>query len=541
MLTKITNIEKDSLNTVKGEFRKPYKNIAELLILNANRYPQKTAIIYKGKRITYSELNSKVNQIARGLLDFGIGVGDKVGYLLPNSNQLIEIYFAIQKIGAIAVPLNFRLVPREISYLVNAGDCKALIFSDQFISKVDAIKLELPKLKFFICSGNSSQHYWNLESIAEMNSEEEPLLFQNENALSRIQFTGGTTGVPKGVMRTHHNDIAEIMSVMMSSKMAANPDEIVLIQCPLEHHGGHSWFVSVIGTGATLIICDKFREEDILSLIEEEKVTYLLLLPPSTYLRLLNAPNFSKYDVSSVRLVQSAAGITCSEITQRIYKGFPNCQMNYGWGQTESGTGSSLILTLEMAEKDLPEMNSIGKPMPFLEMKIIDDKNEEVPIGEVGECVVKGPTTMIGYYNHPEINKEIMIDGGWVRTGDMMKKDENGYYYLMSRKKDMIKSGGENVFAQEVVKTIRSHPSVENCIVFGVPDEKLGEAVMTVVQLRNGCTLTLEELQNHCKAYISSYKKPLYLDFINQFPMNDAGKIQKYKLIQKYREKLCAH
>ena len=369
---------------------------------------------------------------------------------------------------------------------------------------------------------------------------EEPILYMQEHALSRIQFTGGTTGVSKGVMRSHHNDISEIVSVMMSSKMGANSDEVVLVQCPMDHHGGHSWFVSVMGAGGTLVLCDSFKPDEILSLIEKERITYLLLLPPSTHLRLMNSPNFHKYDVSSVRLVQSAAGSTTVEITKKIYAAYPNCQMNYGWGQTESGTGLSIILTLEMAEKELPEIKSIGKPMPFIEMKIIDANNDEVAIGEVGECIVRGPSIMMGYYNQPDLNAEVFLEDGWLRTGDMMKKDERGFFYLMSRKKDMIKSGGENVFAQEVADIIRKHEKVEECIVFGIPNKKLGEAVMTVVQLHSGCTLTLDELQAHCKSYLSSYKKPLYLDFIEEFPMNDAGKISKYKLVEKYREKFIS-
>lgn len=515
----------------KGDDYMPYKNIADLLILNVHRYPEKTAVIYKDIRLSYKDLNRRINKTAHALQGLGVGVGDKVGYLLHNSNQLIEVYFAIQKIGAIAVPLNYCLITREIRFLVDSSQCKALIYSEESKHKLDPIKDDFFSVSILISASS-------LEEMLETYDTEEPSLFQDEHALSRIQYTGGTTGISKGVMRSHHNDISEIMSVMMSSRMGATSDEIVLIQCPMEHHGGHSWFVSVMGSGGTLVICDSFKPEEILTLIEKEHVTYLLLLPPSTHFRLLNFPNFSKYDVSSVRFVQSAAGSTTAEITRKIYEAYPNCIMNYGWGQTESGTGSSLVLTLEMAEKELPEIKSVGKPMPFIEMKIIDEHNNEVPVGEVGECVVRGPSVMLGYYNQPKLTAEVFLEDGWIRTGDMMRKDEEGYFYLMSRKKDMIKSGGENVFAQEVADVIRKHDKVEECIVFGVPNKKLGEAVMTVVQLRSGCTLTLEELQAHCKSYLSSYKKPLYLAFIDKFPMNDAGKIPKYMLVKEYREKI---
>lgn len=514
----------------------PYKNVAELLLLNKNRFPEKTAIVYKDRRITYKELNQRVNQIVHALGELGVKEGDKVAYMLLNSNQLVEVYFAIQKMGAVAVPLNKCLISREMKLLLDTSESRVLIYAEKFANKIGEIRGNLETVELFICSGRQMDEDFCLEEIQRNSSSDELALFEDEQAISRIQFTGGTTGIPKGVMRSHANDMAEIVSVMMSSGMGANPDEIILTQCPMEHHGGHSWFTSVIGTGATLIICDAFKEDEILSLIERERVTYLLLLPPSTHLRLLNAPNINNYDLSSVKLVQSAAGATTPEIIRRIYAGYPNCKMNYGWGQTESGTGSSLVLTLEMAEKDLPESKSIGKPMPFLEMKIIDDKDQEVPIGEVGECIVRGPSVMTGYYHLPKENEQVFLKGGWMRTGDLMKKDEKGNFYLVSRKKDLIKSGGINVFSEEVTGVIKNHPAVEECIVFGVPDKKLGEAVMTVVQLRKNKHLTLEELQKYCKQYLSSYKKPLYMDVIDQFPMDYAGKIPKYKLIAKYRE-----
>lgn len=531
-------LDKQNMLSAKGGNDMPYKNVAELLLLNTNRFPDKTAIVYKESRITYCTLNQRVNQIVHALHKLGVSHGEKIGYMLPNSNQLVEVYFAIQKLGAIAVPLNTCLIPREMKLLLDTSECSVFIYSDKIAQKVDKIKATLKTVELFICSGNHHASELCLEEIQSKYSGEEPPLYKNEEAISRIQFTGGTTGVPKGVMRTHRNDITEIISVMMSSKMGANPDEVVLIQCPMEHHGGHSWFTSVIGTGATLVICDAFREDEILSLIERERVTYLLLLPPSTHLRLLNAPSFSKYNLSSVRLVQSAAGATTPAIIKRIYAGYPNCHMNYGWGQTESGSGSSLVLTLEMAEKELPKSGSIGKPMPFLEMKIIDENNEEVPVGEVGECIVRGPTTMVGYYNLPEENAKVFLKDGWMRTGDLMKKDEDGYFYLVSRKKEIIKSGGINVFVEEVSNVIRRHPAVEDCIVFGVPDRKLGEAVMTVVQLKQGEKLTLKDLQDYCKKYLSSYKKPLYMDVLDHFPMDYAGKIPKNKMVTQYREKI---
>jgi acyl-CoA synthetase (AMP-forming)/AMP-acid ligase II len=515
----------------------PYRNVAELLILNTNRYPQKTAILYKDRRITYKELNNRVNAIAHSFLQLGIGKGDKVGYLLPNCNELIEVYYAIQKIGAIAVPLNFRITPREIVYLVNNAKCRCLVFAAQFEPKVNAIKESLKTVEFFICSESSSNYKFNLKEAVSLGNSTEPSLVQDGEALSRIQYTGGTTGLPKGVMRTHNADLAEIIGVMASNGVGMNPDEVVLIQCPLEHHGGHSWFTSALAAGATLIICDNFNAEEILRLIQEEKVTYMLLLPPATYLRLLDCPALNKYDLSSVKLVQSSAGATSAEIIRRIYECFPNCRLNYGWGQTESGLGTSLVLTREMAEHGYSQLTSIGKPMPFIELRIVDEHDRTLGCGQAGECLTRGPAAMSGYYCQPELTQETITADGWIRTGDIMIQDEQGYYYLLSRKKDMIKSGGENVFSKEVEDVILKHPAVVGCLVFGIPHRRFGEAVMAVVQLKEGASLTLEELQEHCMAYIASYKKPLYADFVYSLPFDDAGKISKYKIAEMYKQK----
>jgi len=512
-----------------------YENVSELFLINVRRYPWKTAVVFRDKRYTYQQLNQRINRIANGLLSLGVRAGDKVAFLFPNSSEIVELYYAIQKIGAIAVPLNFRLIPREIAFLINSSDTGTLFFSAEFAGKVSAVRTQLNKVGAFISSEKTDEFPFTLEALMERGGTQEPPLFRDSKAISRIQFTGGSTGVPKGVMRTHEADITEIIGIMMSNKMCASPDQVILIQCPLEHHGGHSWFTCTFSSGGTLIICEAFSAEQVLSLIEKERVTYMLLLPPSTYLRLFECPDLHKYDLSSVLLVQSSAGCTTPEIIRRIYEVFPNSIANYGWGQTESGLGISLVLTREMAEQRLPRIQSIGRPMHFFEVKVVDDDGNELPNGQVGEAMVKSPAVMAGYYGQPELTAEVLGEDAWLRTGDMMRMDDEGYLYMLSRKKDMIKSGGENVFAQEVEGTVKEHPAVAECIVIPVPDEIFGEAVMAVVQLRSGLTLTLDELQEHCKSRLSSYKKPRYLEFVGQFGMNDAGKIRRNELSEQYQ------
>lgn len=515
-----------------------YQNVSELLMLNVRRYPQKTAVIHRDVRLTYKEFNSRINQMVWMLSELGVKPGQKVASMFPNGIMLLVIYYAVQKLGAVIVPLNFRLVPREIRYLLEAGDASVFLFDGQFLGHVREIASEIESHIICLCSTPTEDWGPSIEERMDRYEDMEPVLKPDGEALSRIQFTGGSTGLPKGAMRTHSADICEAMGVMNSNMMGADPDHVVLIQCPLEHHGGHSWYLSVFASGATLVICDVFEPETILKLIEKERVTYLMLLPPSTYLKLLDCPGLGEYDLSGVKLVQSAAGCTTPEIVEKIYDAFPNCVMNYGWGQTESGLGTSLVMTRQMARENLPRIKSVGRPMPFLEARVVDEDGRELPDGHVGECLVKSPAVMKGYYKQPELTAKVLGDDGWLHTGDLMWKDEEGYLYLMSRKKDMIKSGGENVFAQEVEGVIKRHPAVQECIVFGVPERMMGEAVMAVVSLRPGKTVTLKELQDHCKKYISSYKKPRYLDFIDQFDMDDAGKIRKSRVAERYRLKL---
>lgn len=509
-------------------------NLGYLLTLNANQYPEKTALVYKNQRFSYRELNEKVNRLAHSMMDLGITKGDKVGYLFPNCNQIVELLFALLKIGAVAVPLNHRLISREIKCLLDSAECKAFVYSDIYAEKVEEVKGQFNTVKLLICSGKHTSDEYSFEQLGCHEKKHEPEVCVEENDLSRIQFTGGTTGRSKGVMRTHKSDLFQTISVMTQNKMGASLGEVVLTQSPLHHQGGVSWLFSVVAAGAQLVISDVFDPELILKQIQDYRVTYLMLLPPSTYLRLFDIPNFKNFDLSSVRLVQMSAGGTSPEILLKTYEAFPNCEINYGWGQTESGAGTGHVLTREMAVNLSPRIKSVGRAMPFFEIRIVDEQGKDVQIGEAGECIVRGPSVMLGYYSQPELTAKAIKDG-WVYTGDIFRQDEEGYYYLLDRKKDMIKTGGENVFAQEVEGVIRSHPAIQDCAVIGIPDTVFGEAVMAVIKLRTGWTLTAEEVKKHCKSQLSSYKKPRYIEFVESFPVDSAGKIQKYRVREMYR------
>lgn len=512
-----------------------YANVAEPFLTGVAAHPERAAVICADQRYSYAETNQAINRLCALMLGEGVRPGDKVAYLLPNGVRLIELYYAIAKIGAVAVPLNFRSIAPELAHLLCASDAAVLFFAEQFAPVVEAAGADLPELRL-LCVDGAAAGAADVRALGAGLSDEEPLLFRDPEAVSRIQFTGGSTGAPKGAERTHRADLVEFEGIVGSNGLFADEAKVVLIQCPLEHHGGHSWFGSALSVGATLVLCSSFDPEAILTQIERHRVSYMILLPPSTYVRLMAHPAIDGFDLSSVRLVQSSAGGTSPEIVADVYRHFPNAVMNYGWGQTESGLGTSLVLTLEMAIERQPRIHSVGTPMPLLEAKVVDAAGAEVPPGVIGECAVRSDAVMRGYYKQPELTRAAFTADGWLLTGDLMVRDADGYFYLKGRKRELIKSGGENVFIGEVENVVREHPAVLDAMVFGRPDALMGEAVAAAVELRPGATLGLDELQRFCRERLASFKKPRSLAVLDSLDRDFSGKLRREEVIRRCAE-----
>ncbi|MGD9809511.1 MAG: class I adenylate-forming enzyme family protein [Deferribacterales bacterium] len=508
-------------------------NMGYFLINSANTYPDKTALVCEDKRISYSQLNIRAAKLANSLIELGVKKGDKVAYLFPNCIELVETYFAIQKIGAVAVPLNHRLVFSEIRYLLESADCSIFFYSEKYRDiAIECGGTSIDVLKQCICTtDNPSEVELGYEQFLANGAEVEPDIEVSNDDLCRIQFTGGTTGIPKGVMHTHEQDALTMLSLLTQTKIGTVPDEVVMAQSPMNHHGGYTWVMCAIAAGCTYVMQDKFDSKKILEAIEREKVTYLLLLPPSSYLRLTQSDHMKEYDVSSIKVIQTSAGGTSKEIANAVFQNFPNAEMHYGWAQTESGVGTKLILTRDM-DIDSELFNSIGSPAGLIELKIIDDRGVEVPEGAVGECVVKGPTIMSGYYGQPELTEKTFC-GKWLHTGDMLYK-KNGYYYMVGRKTDMVKTGGENVYSKDVESVLLSNPCIAECAVVGIRDDKWGEAIAAVIRPCEGKTITCEDLLKYCKCNMASYKKPKYICITTDPIADSAGKINKSRISEKY-------
>lgn len=507
-----------------------HRNIVEPVLGWSQSDPDRVAVVYKDDVLTYRQLDELSRRIARVFLKHGVKSGDRVAYLLPNRPELIAVYVAVQRIGAVAVPLNYRLIPREIAFLVNSVEASLLLFDQRFLEAVRAAKDELGAGVGLISVGACTEFSERLYDMEERMGTAQLELYV-DGGPSRIQFTGGSTGVPKGVVRSHAADLCEIAAVSASNGMNELEHPVALVQCPLEHHGGHSWFASCLAIGATVVVCGKFEPDKIYAQIEEHKATHVILLPPVTYLRLVQDGHPQDYDLSSVRIIQSAAGGITPEIVNAIFDAFPNADINYGWGQSESGVGTSMRMTREMYSAKDPKLTSIGTPMDTLEIKIVDDDFNELACGQTGEAVVRTPAAMDGYWGQSQLTKAAFTKG-WLHTGDVMTIDKDGYCYLRGRKRDIIKSGGENVFMGEVQTAILRIPEVADCVVFGVPDPLMGEAVAAVVQPVKGSWITAAQVQDACKSFIASYKKPRYIEFTDDLGRDDAGKVRMQSIIE---------
>ena len=510
--------------------------MAEPLMQSIRRHPDRIALVVSGREVTYREFGDRVNAMTASLRDRGVGAGDRVAFLLPNGLHIVEVYFALQKLGAVAVPLNFRSVPEEILHLCASAEVSALVFGKEATERVLAARAGLPPGVRPWSIGTAVDGYDQLpdEEGTQGPVADEPVAPVGPDAISRIQFTGGSTGRPKAVVRTHHADLVEIEGTYLSNGLADDPSKIVLIQCPVDHHGGHDWLCMALAVGATIVLeSGGFDAGRILRDVDRYRVSYMILLPPTTYTRLLDDPRADTADLTSLRIAQSSAGGMTREIAQLIFRGFPSADICFGWGQTESGLGSSLMLTRRMLEDDDLRWDNVGRPQPLIDMKIVDGHGHDVPDGVAGECVVRSAAVMTEYDGQPELTRTAFTDDGWLRTGDVMVRDPQGYFYLRSRLKEMIKSGGENVFIEEVESIVLRHPAVRDCVVFGMPDPTFGESVACAVELVPGRSLTLRELQTFCVCYIASYKKPCHLTVLDSLGRDFSGKVDRARIVER--------
>jgi acyl-CoA synthetase (AMP-forming)/AMP-acid ligase II len=494
-------------------------------------YPNKTAFIFKDLRYTFREVNERVNSIINALFHMGVKRGDHVGILSYNCPQYFEA-FALSKAGLVCVPLNFRSVGRELIYLINNSKINTIIVSDDFIDLVNSIKMEIGGVKNFICINNDAEGMKNYEELIEDYKPVEPAepVCPEDDAV--IYYTSGTTGRPKGAVHTHKSIIAE---TNLPTK-ELTPDDVALCVMPFFHYGGTAAYqFMVFKSGATSVVLEKFDEVLVLETIEKERVTCTNIVP-AMIIRLLDYPDLKKFDLSSLKTIGSTGALLPVDVMKRGTIYFGRSIFHQELGQTETG---NLTLfkkdeyKIKGSAREIKRLESAGKPVIKGEVIIMDENGIEAPRGQVGEIVSCSARNMRGYWNMKKETDETIRDG-WLHTGDLGRMDEDGFIFIVDRKKDMIISGGENIYSKEVEEVLYTHPAVLHAAVIGVPDKKWGEAVKALLVLKHGMKATEEEIIEYCKKNLAGYKKPKSVEFRESLPMTGSDKIQKNLIREPY-------
>ncbi len=482
------------------------------------------------REMTWHVFDEKANRVANLLLKRGIKKGDKVAILLMNCLEWLPIYFGILKAGAIAVPLNFRYTAEEIKYCLDLSDSIALIFGPEFIGRLETIYDQIPKIKTLLFAGENRPSFAeNYDRLTANCSSECPKIEISEEDDAAIYFSSGTTGFPKAILHTHRS----LMSACYTENKhhgQTREDNFLCIP-PLYHTGAKMhWFGSLLA-GSKAVLLRGIKPEWILRTVSEEKITIVWLLVPWAQ-DILDAiesgeVQLNDYELSQWRLMHIGAQPVPPSLIHRWKKHFPNHLYDTNYGLSESiGPGC-----VHLGTENIHKVGAIGIPGHDWEVKITDENQAPVAQGQVGELAVKGPGLMKCYYKDPEASAAVLKDG-WLYTGDMAQMDEDGFIYLVDRKKDVIISGGENIYPVQIEDFLRAHLAIKDVAVIGLPDNRLGEIAAAIVELKPGCTCTEEEISAFCNP-LPRYKRPRKVIF-DTVPRNPTGKIEKPRLREKY-------
>ena len=503
-------------------------NMGEMLKVNAQKFRDKLAVKDIRRQLSFMEYNTRCNKLATGWQKMGLQKGDRVTVILYNCLEFMEIYVAAAKIGVVIVPINWRLVGKEIQYIADNSDAKCFIVGEQFIEGVNSIKSALPKIpaeNYISVSfeGKKFDGYRDYEDVMAIGEDKEPDVEVDPKDTWIQIYTSGTTGKPKGVVRSHESYIA--FYVLNAVDYRFTEHDYGLIIMPLLHV--NSTFYSFVFTyfgGAVYIHREyDFKPLEFYELVDREKITFTSLIP-THYAILLSVPEEErkKYDTSSIKSLLCSSAPVRRQTKLDIMKEFPNAGLFEAYGSTEAG-----LVTLLKPEDQLKKLGSIGKECFGIDnIMLLDEDKKEVPVGEVGELYSRGPMMFDEYYKMKEKTESSFI-GDFFTAGDMAKKDDEGYYYIVDRKDNMIITGGEHVYPSEVEDAIAQHPAVFDVAVISVLDPKWGEAVKAVVILKDGQQATEKELIDFCRDKMAGYKKPKSIAFITQdeMPRTASGKI----------------
>ena len=498
--------------------------------------PTGTATIFKDRQHNWLELLERVQKLAGALQKLGMKPGDRVALLSLNSDKFVEYFFASVWGGGAMMPMNIRWAPAECAYALNDAGAGILLVDDAFAPAVAAIQPDVPGLKtvVFCGDGDTPEGMVNYEDILNSAS---PVADAGRTGddLAGIFYTGGTTGFPKGVMLSHTNFY--VSGISNAQELEVRDNTVYLHAAPMFHIADLLWFMAITFVSGTHVAIPMFTPEATLDAIETHKPSHVLLVPVMLQM-VMASPKLAETDLSSLQLVAYGASPITEAALTKAFDCFPNARFLQAFGQTELAPVATVLGT-DYHVLDGPnagKLRSCGRATRVVEIRIIDDDGNQVENGTVGEIAVKGPVTMLGYWNKPEITEKTLVDG-WVRTGDAGYMDDEGFIFLMDRVKDMIISGGENVYSAEVENAIGQHPAVATSAVIGIPSDQWGEQVHAIVILKDGAKATEQELKDHCHTLIAGYKCPRSVEFrTDPFPLSGANKVLKTELRKPFWE-----
>lgn len=486
------------------------------------------------RRMTYSEALAEANRLANAFIDAGLQIGDRIAMLAKNSIEYVLLYFAASKAGVVPVPLNYRLAPAEWSYILNDAGVKVFLAAGEYLPTVESLRHELPTIERFVAIdsarvGWDDYHQWITEQPMTP-----PHRFVPEDCDLYQMYTSGTTGHPKGAVLTHRAVVAHLGQTGLA--LRGEPGERRLLVAPVFHAAAAvaTAFMSV-SQGGSLYIQTDFQPREVIRALSEEHIVIVQMVPSMIQACLTTVPDAAQRQYKDLRLIIYGASPIAEQTLRRAIEVF-KCNFLQGYGMTETTAALTLLLPSDhrRALTQKPALLlSAGRAMLGTGVRIVNTEDKPVPNGTIGEVVGRGPQLMKGYWNRPEATAEA-LRGGWMHTGDAGVMDDEGYLYIQDRIKDMIVSGGENVYPRVIEEVLFQHPAIADAAVIGVPDERWGETIKAIVVLRQEMNATAEDIMEYCRGKLGGFERPRSVDFVEALPRNPSGKVLKRVLREPY-------
>jgi len=507
----------------------------DILDYRAREQGEAAFAIQGDRRITYREAHAETHRLANALINAGLQTGDRMAILSKNSIEFMLLYFAAAKTGIVPVPLNYRLAPAEWAYILNDAGARILFAGNDYLHEIDAVRRELKTIERFIVIGESGQPGWDNYSDFTAGQPDTPpdRLVTPDDDLFQL-YTSGTTGHPKGAVLTHRAVTTHLFQMGIAHNI--QPGERLLLVAPVFHVAAlNAGAFPCLAAGGCLYIQEEFRPTEVVRVLSEEQIGLAILVPAMIQACLMAVPDVAQRHYKNLRLIHYGASPIAEATLRRAIETF-KCEFSQGYGMTEMSAAIAILSWADhqCALQENPGLLlAAGRPILGTAVQIVDTEDNPLPNGTIGQVLARGPQMMKGYWQQPEATTEA-LRGGWMHTGDAGILDDEGYLYIQDRVKDMVVSGGENVYPRIVEEVLFKHPAVAEAAVIGVPDEKWGETIKAVVVLRQGVMATEEEIINFCRGKLGGFERPRSVDFVDTLPRTPSGKVLKRVLREPY-------